>query len=126
MFSCTSHPNIGHFRNLLGETIPTRTKTKISHFITPGSYFKFLRLEIRCVIITEKVKLLLTLHRHLPPPFLLSKAEASCSSPSPQKVSKNCTLSGALVVTARLIISKVSKNFITHSALGLIVLVDRD
>ena len=54
---------------------------------------------LRSAIITEKVKLLLTLYSPLPPPFLLSKAEASCSfSPIPPKVSKNCTLSGALVL----------------------------
>ena len=58
---------------------------------------------IRRALITEKVKLLLTLYRPLPPPFLLSKAKASCSSPLPlKKVSKNCTLSGASVATARL------------------------
>ena len=60
---------------------------------------------LRRNIITKKVKLLMTLYRPLPPPsFLLSKAKASCSSlPSPQKkVSKNCTLSRALVLMARL------------------------
>ena len=55
-------------------------------------------------IITEKVKLLRTLYRPLPPPFLLSKAKAFCSSLPPQKkVSKNCTLIRALVATACLI-----------------------
>ena len=39
-------------------------------------------------IITEKVKLWLTLYRPLPPPFLLTKAEASYSPPSPQKSTK--------------------------------------
>ena len=45
---------------------------------------------LRRVIITEKIKLLLTLYGPLPPPFLLSKAEASCSPPLPlpPKVSK--------------------------------------
>ena len=53
----------------------------------------------RRVIITEKVKLLLTL-TPTSPFFLLSKAKASCSSPP--KVSKNCTLSVALVAMASL------------------------
>ena len=65
---------------------------------------------LRHVIINETVKLLLTLYRPLFPPFLLSKAKASCSSLlPPKKVSKNCTLSWALVVTARLTYS------LTHS-----------
>ena len=57
---------------------------------------------LRRVIITEKVKLLLTLKRPLPPPlFYLVKFLAL--PPLPPKVSKNCTLSGALVTTVRLI-----------------------
>ena len=54
---------------------------------------------LRRVFITEKVKHLLTLYRPHPPPFLLSKAKGS---PPHKKVRKNCTLSGALVATARL------------------------
>ena len=50
-------------------------------FVTlPVSIFCPLIIKRR-VIITEKVKLLLTLYRPLPPPFLLSKSEASCSFP---------------------------------------------
>ena len=57
---------------------------------------------LRRVIITEKVKLLLTLYRPLPL-FYLVKLKLLVLPPSPPKVSKNCTLSEALVATARLI-----------------------
>ena len=33
MFYCTSHPNIGHFRNLLGETIPPKKVSKNCTFV---------------------------------------------------------------------------------------------
>ena len=56
---------------------------------------------IRRNIITEKVKLLLTLYRPLPSPFFyLVKPKLLALPP---KVSKNCTLRGPLVTTARII-----------------------
>ena len=47
----------------------------------------------------KKMKVLMTLYGPLPPYFLVGEAEASYSSVLPPKVS---TLSGALIVTARL------------------------
>ena len=64
---------------------------------------------LRRVIITEEVKLLLTLYRPHPPPFFyLVKPKLLALPPLPPKVSKNCTLSGALVTTVRLIELKYS------------------
>ena len=53
----------------------------------------------------HKVKLLLTLYRPLPPPlFYLVKPKLLAFPPLPPKVSKSCTLSGALALTVRLIV----------------------
>ena len=63
------------------------------------SFFNFF---LRHAIITEKVKLLLTLYRPLPPPLFYFVKLKHLTLP-PKKVSKNCTLSRALVLTACLI-----------------------
>ena len=66
-----------------------------------NAYVNSLRREI----ITKKVKLLLTLYRPLPtPPFYLVKPKLLALPPSPPKVSKNCTLSGALVTTVMFLV----------------------
>ena len=51
--------------------------------------------EVRRAVATKallRVQFLLTLYRPLPPPFLLSKAKASCSSPLPPKKSAKIAL----------------------------------